>query len=201
MIAKHQRTMGAARRKVERLLLALTFAGALLSGCGSQDPGNAVVEGDTEGIWVDVGPLDYHIQGSRQLNPAQVPDDRYLSGVPEGEAPTADEIWFAVFLRIENKTDKPALSAEEFEIEDTQGKKFEPLEVDTEVNPFAYEPYELGVNEVMPHPDSVQEFNVNGAMLLFKLPLTTIADRPLQFHIKAPPGQAEPADAEVDLDV
>ena len=38
-------------------------------------------------------------------------------------------------------------------------------------------------------------------MLLFKLPLTTIADRPLEFHIKAPAGQAAPADAEIDLDV
>ncbi len=189
---------------MKRLLLALTIMAAVAaSGCGSSDPGSAVVEADTEGVWVDVGPLDYHIQGSRQLNAAQVPDDRYLAGLGQGVTePKADEIWFAVFLRIENKTDQAAQTAEEFEIEDTEGKVFKPVEQDTATNPFAYQPSKLGASEVMPHPDSTQEFDSTaGSMLLFKLPLTTIADRPLEFHIKAPPGEAEPADAEVDLDV
>ena len=183
-------------------LLALTAA-VLVSGCGSGDPGNAVVEADTEGVWVDAGTLDYHIQGSRSLNPSQVPDDRYLAGVPAGTAePTGKEIWFAVFLRIENKTNKAAPSAEEFEIEDTEGKTFKPIALDTKANPFAYAPTQLGAKEVIPHPDSTQDFDSTaGAMLLFKLPLTTIADRPLEFHIKAPPGQPAPASSEVDLDV
>ena len=105
-------------------LLAL-LAAVTVSACGSH--GN-VVEAETEGIWVDVGTLDYHVQGSRQLNPAQVPDDRYLAGIPTGSEPKADEIWFAIFLRIENKTDTAAPTAEEFEIEDTEGRKYEPIE-------------------------------------------------------------------------
>lgn len=178
-------------------LLALLSMTVAISGCGVEE---VVTEGETEGIWVDVGPLDYHIEGSRQLNPSVVPDDRYLAGLPEGEAqPKAEEIWFAVFLRIENKTDKPSMTAEEFEIEDTVGNKYEPVEIDTEANPFAFEPTELGAKETIPHPDSTQRFNTAGSMVLFKLPLTTIADRPLLFFIKAP-GQ-EPEEAEIDLDV
>jgi hypothetical protein len=173
-----------ARRLIALTVLALAL---LVSGCGQE---KVVKEADTEGIWVDAGPLDYHIQGSRQLIPAEVPDDRYLSGLPDGfEQPGADETWFAVFLRIENKTDGAAQTAEKFEIEDTEGNKYEPVEVDTAINAFAYEPTLLGVDQSVPHPDSSQEFDSTaGAELLFKLPLTTIANRPLEFKITAPDG-------------
>jgi hypothetical protein len=182
-------------------LLILLVCGLALVGCSNK--GSATVEADTEGVWVDVGPLDYHIQGSRQLNPAQVPDDRYLTGLPDGTAqPNGEETWFAVFLRIENKTGDAAKTAEEFEIEDTQGKVYKPVALDAQANPFAYSSQELGPEEVMPHPDSTQDFDAAaGSMLLFKLPLTGLANRPLQFKIKAPAGEAQPADAEVDLDV
>lgn len=186
---------------LKRVLVCVLLAAAA-TGCGS-DPGNAVVEADTEGVWVDVGPLDYHIQGSRQLNPAQVPDDRYLQGLPAGyQQPTGSETWFAVFLRIENKTDAPAPTAAEFEIKDTEGKVFTPIEQDTATNAFAYRPQELGSDEAMPAPDSTQELDsAAGSMLLFKLPLTTIANRPLEFTIRAPAGSEPSEAAEIDLDV
>ena len=184
-----------------RILTCLVCALALVAaGCGNKERVTNVA--DTEGIWVDAGPLDYHIQGSRQLNPAQVPDDRYLAGVPAAADPKADETWFAVFLRVENKTDKPAPSAAEFEISDTEGNIYSPLPVDTSVNAFAYAPTELGPDEVVPHPDSSQEFDSTaGAMLLFKLPLTDYQNRPLEFKIHAPEGSGEPAEAELALDV
>ena len=92
---------------MRRLFTLTALAVALLaSGCGVEDE---VHEADTEGLWVDAGPLDYQIQGSRQLIATQVPDDRYLDGLPEDAAePTPEETWFAVFVRIENKTDAPA---------------------------------------------------------------------------------------------
>jgi hypothetical protein len=179
------------------LLLALLATGLLLvSGCGRED---VVHEAETEGIWVDAGPLDYHIQGSRQLIPTEVPDDRYLAGVPEDvEPPTIDETWFAVFLRIENKTKADELTAEEFEIEDTEGKIFKPVELDPEINSFAYEPTMLDIGQAVPKADSSQEFDSTaGSLLLFKLPLTTIANRPLEFKIIAPSGE----EALVTLDV
>jgi hypothetical protein len=188
--------------RLRLLILALigVFAVAV-TGCGNKE--DVTSEADTEGIWVDAGPLDYHIQGSRQLNPFQVPDDRYLQGLPgDYETPKADETWFAVFLRIENKTDAPAPTAEEFEIMDTQGVKYEPVAIDTEINPYAYDATDLGVGEVVPHPDSSQELDSTaGSMLLFKLPLDGYQNRPLEFIIHAPEGSDGPAEAQLALDV
>ncbi len=184
-----------ARRLAAMSVCVLAFAA---TGCGVEASTN---KADTEGVWVDAGKLDYHIQGSRQLNPSQVPDDRYLEGVPSSEPqPSGRETWFAVFMRIENKSGTTALTAEDFEIEDTEGKVYRPVELDTKVNAFAYKPINLESSGVVPHPDSTQEFSsTSGAMLLFKLPLTTIANRPLEFKITAPPGEGEPASATVDV--
>lgn len=188
------------RLRLVLLSLLAVFAFAA-TGCGNKH--DEVTEAETEGIWVDAGELDYHIQGSRQLNAFQVPDDRYLTGLPEGYGePNAEQTWFAVFLRIENKTDAPAPSAEEFEIEDTQGVHYEPVPIDTEENPYAYEAHELGVGETMPHPDSSQELNSTaGSMLLFKLPLEGYQNRPLEFIIHAPEGSEGPPEAKLALDV
>ncbi len=188
---------------IARRLAALSVCALALAATGCADKGKPVTKADTEGVWVDVGPLDYHIQGSRALNPAEVPDDRYLEGVPASvRAPTGEETWFAVFLRIENKSKKAAPTAQEFEIEDTQGDRYTPIDIDTKINPFAYSPQTLGTDEAMPAPDSTQEFDsAAGSMLLFKLPLTTIANRPLEFKIHAPAGSGGPQLSEVDLDV
>ena len=182
-------------------LLCVLVLAVAASGCGNKEAEATVAE--TEGIWVDVGGLDYHVQGSRQLNPNQVPDDRYLAGLPDDvEPPAPDELWFAVFLRIENKTEEAEPTADHFEIEDTEGTVYEPIEIETQENPFAYEPLELGENEVVPHPESTQIYNTSGAMLLFKIPLDGYANRPLEFIIHAPDGAAEgPERAQLALDV
>jgi hypothetical protein len=184
-----------------RALLVLTCLLALaVAGCGNKE--RVTTFGDTEGIWLDVGPLDYHVQGSRQLNPNQVPDDRYLTGLPKGYAqPTGKETWFAVFVTIENRTGHPAPTATDFSIVDTAGDVYKPVALDTKANPFAYLPQTLGSGETMPHPDSMQALDsTDGSMLLFKLPLTGYQNRPLELHVKSPTG-AKPAEAKLDLDV
>jgi hypothetical protein len=186
---------------VRTALLATVLAVSLVAaGCGNKE--DQVTEAKTEGIWIDAGPLDYHIQGSRVLEPGLVPDVSYLKGLPEGSTqPTGKEVWFAVFLRIENRTEKAAPTAKDFEIVDTQGTSFTPYGLDTNVNPFAYKPTTLGPDKVIPVPDSAQEFDsVSGAMLLFKIPLSSYQNRPLAFKIHSADG-AEPAEASVDLDV
>src|SRR3954463_11533521 len=122
---------------VRAAVLAVVLVASLVAaGCGSEDQ---VTEAKTEGIWIDAGPLDYHIQGSRLLEPGLVPDQSYLKGLPKGSTqPSGREVWFAVFLRIENRTDRPAPTATDFEIVDTQGTSFRPYGIDTNVNPFAY---------------------------------------------------------------
>jgi hypothetical protein len=189
------------RRLARTFLTAVLAAAALVSaGCGNKH--DVTTEAETEGIWVDVGPLDYHVQGSRLLEQGLLPDRSYLAGLPEGTAqPTGNEVWFAVFVRIENKTEDLAPTAEEFEIHDTEGKTFTPYGLDPESNPFAYEPMELEPNRVVPIQDSAQDFNsFSGAELLFKLPLDSYQNRPLELVIKSAGGDG-PEEARISLDV
>ena len=92
------------------MLAAVPLAAAALSGCGAEE---VTTEAGTEGIWVDAGSVDYQVQGSRLLEPGnQVPDQSYLKGIAEGiTSPNADEVWFAVFIRAENKTTKSVPTA------------------------------------------------------------------------------------------
>src|SRR5207248_2845394 len=90
------------RLRTRRLLLACAVPLALgLAACGNElsHPTSA----DTEGVYVDAGPITYQVQVSRQLNPYSVEDRAYLSGV-NSPAPSASEEWFAVFLWAKNQT-------------------------------------------------------------------------------------------------
>lgn len=184
-----------------RILVLAIAAVSALAAAGCNKPAT-ITDAKTEGIWIDAGRLDYHIQASRLLEAGQTPDAQYLKGLPAGTAPpTGQELWFAVFLRVENKTDKSSLSAKQFEITDTQGNSFTPLAVNTNVNPFAYKPTVLGPKKVIPAPDSPQDFDsTSGAMLLFKLPLADYQNRPLTFHVHSADG-TNPPEARLDLDV
>jgi hypothetical protein len=179
--------------------IALIAAAAALAGCGNKE--DVVTEAATEGIWLDVGKLQYHVQGSRILNQATVPDNKYLTGLPVGILPPeSDEAWFAVFLRVENRTKSAHPSAKEFEIVATDGRVFKPMEMDTNVNPFAYLPADVPPQGSIPRPDSVQDTDsTGGAMLLFKLPLESYANRPLELRVHT--ADVAPREATVDLDV
>src|SRR3954451_325284 len=189
-------------RRLARTALAAVLTAAALAAAGCGDKEDVTTNAKTEGIWLDAGRLDYHIQGSRVLEPGLTPDHAYLQGLPAGTAqPTGKELWFAVFLRIENKTGSPAQTATQFEITDTRGNSFTPYSINTNVNPFAYRPTTLGANKVIPVPDSPQDFNsFSGAMLLFKIPLDSYQNRPLELKIHSADG-TKPAEAWLDLDV
>jgi hypothetical protein len=196
------------RRPTRTVLVGILGAVSLLgAGCGNKH--HVTTEAPTEGLWVDVGALDYHIQGSRQLNPAITPDDSYLKGLPQGILPPgAKETWFGVFVRIENRTDAQHPTAEEFQIVDTDERVYKPLKLSTDSNPFAYAPTMLDPEGSVPSPDSAGEFDSTaGALLLFKIPLTSYQNRPLELKISAPedPEAGDPADAPaeatLDLDV
>lgn len=192
------------RRRRTRTALACCLGVLALGGCGNKH--RVTTEAPTEGLWVDVGALDYHVQGSRQLNPAIVPDADFVAGLPQGILPPgARETWFGVFLRVENRTDEPHPVAEEIEIHDTEARIFRPLALRTEANPFAYAARMLPPNQSLPPADSVAEASRNGGLLLFKLPLDAYQNRPLELVIKAPAeaetGEDEPPQATIDLDV
>src|SRR3954467_5136713 len=120
-----------------RVLLVLVAAAVALAGCG--DKTDYVRIADTEGISVDVGNLVYQVQLSRYLNPGDVEDKEYLTGLPINTKLGADETWFGVFMRVKNYTDGGLDPSTDFVIKDTQGNEFRPIHLD-ESNVFAYNP-------------------------------------------------------------
>ncbi|WP_372787725.1 hypothetical protein [Paraconexibacter sp.] len=180
------------------ILALLATASLSLAACGGVK--GEVEKGETEGIQVTVGDLQYQVQISRVLNPAEVEDKGLLRGVPIAEQTLPDGTeWFAVFVQARNNRDEPHLSAsrEDFAIEDTLGTEFETVEVD---NPLAYEQETVPADGMLPEPDSIaSSFNTNGSLLLFKITRAALENRPLVLIIKDPKNPSEMA--EVDLDI
>ena len=65
-------------RKLPLALLAVA-AVLVLAACGNKPKISTV--GDTEGTYLNVGPLTYQVQISRQLNPNDIEDQTYLQGI------------------------------------------------------------------------------------------------------------------------
>ena len=176
------------------VLAALALVLALgLAACANKKA--VVSEAETEGPYLDVAALKYQVQISRQLNAADVEDRPYLVGVaPQDAQLRPDETWFAVFLRVQNETHRPRVSAGEFEITDTAGRRFKPVPIS---NPFAYRPVRIPAQAAVPPESSIAgDSPIGGSLLLFKLTLESLANRPLQLRIAA-----QHHEAIVDLDV
>ncbi len=185
-------------RPTRIVLLALTALAALATGgCGNKT--DTAIIAETEGIYVSVDDLTYQVQLSRILDPASPEDKTYLSGLPEGEEVTADEVWFGVFMRVENETDEELPAAEQLRIIDTQHTEFEPIEIDPEVNPFGYQPRPIPPGELLPERNSPPSDNtIQGALVLFKVKVQSLYNRPLELEIESDTGGDN---AVVDLDV
>ena len=180
-------------------LLSLAALTALaLAGCGNKV--DTAIVGETEGIYVGVDGLTYQVQISRILNPASAEDSAYLKGLPEEEAePADDEVWFAVFMRVENETDEQHDAAEGFKITDTQDEVFEPVELDSEINDYVYEPRAVAPGELIPVLNSPASDNtIRGALILFKMKVESLGNRPLELEIESREGGDN---AIVDLDI
>ena len=119
---------------------------------------------------------------------------------PEGEEPAKDEVWFGIFMRVENDTDDELPAAEEFKIVDTQGAEFEPVELDAAVNVFGYEPRPIPAGELIPEIGTAPADNtIQGSLILFKVKTASLYNRPLELEIVS---HSDPEDdAVIDLDV
>jgi hypothetical protein len=193
-------------RRSAALLLALASLG--VSACGgepkaSDEPAgeNVLVESkvaETEAHYLDLNGLKYQVQLSRQINPRDVEDADYFNGfTPEQSAIPDGSIWFGVFIRVENDSEEAIPSARSFTVEDTQGNEFEPVENE---NVFAYRPEMIRAGGYIPNPETLQAYaGSQGSLLLFKIPLTSLDNRPLELTIKSPNDSR--ITAGVDLDV
>ena len=195
--------------KPVRLLAVLASLALVLglSACGEEqeavEPGsfqsvNAQVA-ETEGIYLDVDELKYQVQASRQLNPLIGEDRDYLQDVASFEADLgSDEVWFGIWMRVENETEEAHRAVEEYVIRDTQENLYRPVRFGRG-NVWAYRPVTVPADKLYPIPDTpAGERQPFGTLLLFKVRRESLDNRPLELELTGPESGQK---AIVNLDV
>ncbi len=185
-------------RRSAALALAVT-ASLGVSACGTEyNKGDQEKLAQSEATYLDLNGLKYQVQLSRQLNPRAVEDADYFRDLsPEASSLPRGTIWFGVFIRVQNQSGKAIPSARTFLVADTQGNEFEPVESQ---NVFAYRPETVRSRGYIPDPARLQAYaGSQGSLLLFKIPLASLDNRPLELTVKSPNDSRRVA--RVDLDV
>jgi hypothetical protein len=193
-------------RRVRKFLLGVLALLALggLGGCGDShtkvSTGTYAGESGANAPYLDVGPLTYEVQLSRQLSPFDTEDAAYLQGLSSTQrALGAREEWFAVFMQVYNNTSASHLAASTVTISDTQGNTYAPVLPD-QTNQFAYRGGTLAADGRLPVPDSIAAAGpTQGALLLYKIQINSLDNRPLTVRIVDPNDAAQTASAELDV--
>lgn len=202
-------------RRPTVLLIACALLASVAAGCTKGEDHDPVREGiatDLGGLDYNVfltrqlnprdpaGDRDYYDgpeqseecleRGDSRTPPELTPEERLQ------QCPTA---LYAVFLQVCNETsDGAPRSAREatidrngrefagdFEIEDSQGNKFEPLPLSPE-NVFAYRSVALPKGECIPKSGSAASTTpAGGAVMIFRLPVAATENRPLELSISS----------------
>jgi hypothetical protein len=193
-------------RPLRKFTLALSALLAMLAlgACGDSHTrvttGTYAGESGQNAPYLNVGPLVYEVQLSRELNPANVEDASYLQGLtPAQRTLKPGEEWFAVFIQVYNHTSTPHLGATNVTISDTQSNVYTPI-VPDQTNEFAYRGGLVPANSQVPAPGTVAASGgTQGALLLYKIQVVSLDNRPLTVHIVDPSNAAQTASAELDV--
>jgi len=195
--------MSSARRKLSFALFAV-LGSLLLGACGSShsrvSTGTYAGESGANAPYLDVGPLVYEVQLSRQLNPYDTEDAAYLQGLPPSvRSLSPGQEWFGVFLQVYNHSARPRLAANSVTVGDTQGTIYVPV-IPGPANEFAYRGGIVPANGRLPVLDSVAANGATqGALLLYKINLVSLDNRPLKLTIVDPINARRVASAELDV--
>jgi hypothetical protein len=190
-------------RKTLLALLALLAAFAL-SACGESH--TRVTTGTYAGgsgknaPYLNVGPLVYEVQLSRQLNPYNTEDASYLLGLTPAQSQLhPGEEWFGVFMQVYNESTVPHPAATNFTITDDQGIAYYPV-IPNANNLFAYRGGTVPANSQIPGPNTVAaDGPTQGELLLYKIKVESLDNRPLTLKIVDPTDAAQTASAELDV--
>jgi hypothetical protein len=186
------------------LALAALVAVLALSACGDSHTkvttGTYAGESGANAPYLDVGPLSYEVQLSRELNPTDSEDETYLEGLGAEESKLEPgQEWFAVFLQVYNKGPQPLPAATDVTITDTQGNTYSPI-LPAQTNQFAYRGGTVPAKGQLPEPDTTANSGpTQGSLLLFKIQVVSLDNRPLELKIVDPEDPAETASAELDV--
>lgn len=187
-----------------RLLRLVTWGAvlALALALGACNKDEFHIFADTEGVYVDAGPLTYQVQDSRELNPASPEDKEYFRGLPPGTPqPGAEAEWFGVWLRVQNQSEAPVISSRDITIVDTLGTVYRPIPM-APSNPLIYKPQTMPPGSLYPPVTTLASTSGPQAatLLLFQLKTNAYQNRPLELKIVAAPGETPP-EASVSLDL
>ena len=157
------------------VLLALALVGAV--GCG-----NDLSKEADEGVPIELGDLEFNVQETRFLNPAQADDNEYLQGQ---KLPTpAGKSYLGVFLEVNNDGDDTVRlpTNAEMSVVDTTGAAYEST---PSTNDFAAPlGTELGGGEDVPAPGTAAANGpTQGAIVLFLVDQAVNENRPLKLEI------------------
>lgn len=192
-----------------RLVMALTalFAAAVvLPACGGEDervdeerealapsvgvppPGEGVDRDEAApvGATIHLDGLAYTPQITRQLNSRIRPDQALVGGRPAGR----DRIWLGAFLRVCNEGDRVRTPSHRLALVGAFGKRITPTELPPS-NPYDYEPRPLRPDECLPRPGSVSDRVIEGALVLFNIPVDFFGERPVALEVISDSGERE----------
>ena len=195
--------MSSRLRKFPPAALAL-LAVLALGACGDSHTkvttGTYAGESGAAAPYLDVGPLVYQVQLSRELNPYNTEDAPYLRGVPPAEAKLAPgQEWFGVFIQVFNHGEAPQPAAERLTVTDTQGNGYFAVQPD-QTNEFAYRGGIVPAAGRLPVLDSVAANGATqGLLLLYKIRVVSLDNRPLEIRIVDPTNPRLTASAELDV--
>jgi hypothetical protein len=172
------------KRLFTPFVLVVAFGAAALTGCGVERDKTFA---ESEAIALEIGGLVYQVQISRQLNPGDAEDRGYLVDLAPNIANlTPAQTWFGVFIRSFNNSDRSLTSASRFEIVDTTDTVFKPTPLGPK-NVFAYRMRTLAPDDTIPPRNSAAIYGpTQGELLLFKLSLASLENRPLELRVYDP---------------
>lgn len=191
-------------RKSSPVLALLLLAALALSACGNSETkvttGTYAGESGQNAPYLNVGPLVYEVQLSRQLNPANVEDAAFLQGLtPPQRRLAPGQEWFGVFIQVYNHSSVAHLGATTIAISDTQNNIYTPI-VPDQTNQFAYRGGFIPADSQIPVASSVAaNGGTQGALLLYKIQVVSLDNRPLTIHIVDPKDAKQRASAELDV--
>jgi hypothetical protein len=190
-------------RKLPLLGLVL-LATVALGACGDShtkvSTGTYAGESGQNAPYLDVGPLVYEVQLSRELNPNDEEDAQYLQGLSaEQRKLEPGQEWFGVFMQVYNNSSQSLTAATDVSIADTQENSYIPV-FPASSNPYIYKAGTVAAKEHLPIADSIAfEGPTQGALVLFKIKTVSLDNRPLTIKIVAPDDAAQSATAELDV--
>jgi hypothetical protein len=180
-------------RRLLIAVLACALTALLVAGCDTGRPNGAA----REGLYEDVAGLDYNVFITRELNLRNAEDRDYYHGP---EAPPGAAL-YGIFVSVCNHGHGYKVPNTTFTVVDNQGNRFHPLPVPKD-DVFAYRPRRLSSGACIPEAGSAAATGpTGGSLLLFKFPLSSLENRPLELKIVAPPGSKKPLEKTIELDI